>query len=71
MPLRPIPCPYDARLMVVALQVALCSEEGDDELGVSMMEALTPDQRLHLFRACEWLKCNPEWDRWTYDYQGG
>jgi hypothetical protein len=57
--------------MVVALQVALCSEEGDDELGVSMMEALTPDQRLHLFRACEWLKCNPEWDRWTYDYQGG
>jgi hypothetical protein len=56
--------------MVVVLQIALCGRKNDNALGVSMMEALSPDERLLLFDACDWFRHNPNWDRWTYASKG-
>jgi hypothetical protein len=70
MSLHPISCPFDPRLMVVVLQIALCGRKNDNALGVSMMEALSPDERLLLFDACDWFRHNPNWDRWTYASKG-
>jgi len=56
--------------MVVVLKIALCDRKNDQALGVSMMEALSLDQRLLLIDACDWYRQNPKWDRWTYANQG-
>ena len=67
MPLRPLPCPFDPKLMVVVLQMEISSGSGDHATGVAVIEVLTPEDRLQLFSACHWYKENPDWDRWTYE----
>jgi hypothetical protein len=52
--------------MVIVLQVALCSQTGDDDLGLAVMERLTPEARLRTFDAISWFKANPDWDRVSY-----
>lgn len=59
-------CPFEPKLMVVVLQMVLCVNNDDRGAGIGVIEALTPDERLHLFSACRWFNENPEWDRWTY-----
>ena len=59
-------CPFAPRLMVVVLQIQLCTLQPDDETGLAAMEALTPDERLEVFGACAWFRDNPDWDRVSY-----
>jgi len=67
MPLQQIPCPFEPKLMVVVLQIVACTSSDDHTVGIGVMEALTPEERLRFFAACRWFSENPDWDRWTYD----
>jgi hypothetical protein len=53
--------------MVVVLQIQICDLRDDDEMGQAIMRVLAPEQRLEVFRACEWLREHPNWDRVTYE----
>jgi hypothetical protein len=66
MKLKAHECPYSAKVMVWVISIDLFSTTGNDEAGVAMMDCLTPEERMIVFKAIEWYRQHPDWDRKTY-----
>lgn len=62
MALSAIECPFSPQQMVLVLTLA--SE--DESIGISVMESLTPSERIAIFKACDWFRDHRDWDRTSY-----
>lgn len=62
MPAQHKPCPFHPKQMVITIGIIVCTRE----TGVGVMEMLTPEERIRIFRAVEWYRDNPDWDHFTY-----
>ncbi len=61
-----VKCPFPKETMAVVFLTEICKTTDNDALGIQVFGALTPQERLQVFKACEWLIENPGWDKASY-----